>query len=585
MLAHPKIPLHPKLNRVSEAVRISLLVSSGMLAAVAQAQIPCPIYTALNVADAQVNATTCNNYSELNILSPGGVLTNQYLATLTNYPGSALTNNQQLNNYGILNNSGTTNNNSQLLNTRGALNNLSGGSFTNTDVLYSYYGHIDNGGTFINSGTINNLYSGITNRSLGSISNLSGGVINTYGLSISIEKDSTLSNYGQITHTGAIENNGIIVNQSSGVIDMDCCAMLIYGQINNYGTMNITNTTTDSISGTLNNYTGGVFNNNIGSRFFTSNNSLVNNDGVFNNYAAFGNRGTLSNISNGSLTNAAQMYNSDGGEIINDGAFEIAYNGTLYGDGTGMFHQTGGSTIVDGVLSANMTGFTGGTLLGDGEIISANPVLIDVAANVNPGRALADDPVNYIGDLSVSADFHVEGTLSIEIASPASFDLINIRGAASFGNVSNIHFSIVDSYTPQDGDTITFLNADGLTNLEDITFNMTGLPSNLTYEVYANQESDLVLRFNSTSSISDLLDDLQELVDNGTINAGKANGLSSHLYNAMRKLERENTTQSCNQLQAFITVANAMTPNSLDPVIAAELISSAESIQASLGCM
>ena len=164
---------NPRLNRVNKAIRLSLAITAGLTALNVQAQIPCPITTTLNITDTQFNAVTCNNYSALNVLSPGGHLTNQYMATLNNYSGATLTNNQQLDNFWDI-------------------NNQSGGTITNTGTLYqSVNSGIYSQGALINSGTMN-----------------SNGGIQSFGAS------STIVNHS----TGVINNAGLLSNNNDTII-------------------------------------------------------------------------------------------------------------------------------------------------------------------------------------------------------------------------------------------------------------------------------------------------------------------------------------------------------------------------------
>ena len=135
-------------SRVNEAIHLELAATASVTAFNTEAQIPCPVTTPLDIVDEQFNAVTCNNYSALSVLAPGGSLTNQYMATLNNYSGATLTNNQELNNFWHI-------------------NNRSGGTVTNTGSLYqSINSGLSNQGALINSGTVN-----------------SNGNIQSYGLS------------------------------------------------------------------------------------------------------------------------------------------------------------------------------------------------------------------------------------------------------------------------------------------------------------------------------------------------------------------------------------------------------------------
>ena len=248
-------------SRVNEAIHLALAVTASVTAFNSEAQIPCPITTTLNITDAQFNAVTCNNYSALNVLSPGGHLTNQYMATLNNYSGVTLTNNQQLDNFWDI-------------------NNQSGGTITNTGTLYqSINSGIYSQGALINSGTMNS-NGGIQSFGVSStIVNQSTGIINNAGL-LSNNNDSTFDNYGQINSTGELSNVGPLHNHSSGVINSQA-GLNNYGPINNHGILNSSVNGIVHNPGTLNNYSDGTVNN--GGYRFDNYNGTINNSGTFNN--------------------------------------------------------------------------------------------------------------------------------------------------------------------------------------------------------------------------------------------------------------------------------------------------------------
>jgi hypothetical protein len=75
--------------------------------------------------------------------------------------------------------------------------------------------------------------------------------------------------------------------------------------------------------------------------------------------------------------------------------------------------------------------------------------------------------------------------------------------------------------------------------------------------------------------IANLIDEVQELYDQGLLNRGQANALVSILESALRSLGRGNLTATVNQLKAFINDVNALlksgrlTPEQGLPLIAA----------------
>jgi hypothetical protein len=97
--------------------------------------------------------------------------------------------------------------------------------------------------------------------------------------------------------------------------------------------------------------------------------------------------------------------------------------------------------------------------------------------------------------------------------------------------------------------------------------------ASLTYTVITPQQA-----------ITNLENDIQSLVDDGTLKTGQATGLLNPLDNAIRSLDKGYTDDACNQLDDFIAKVNEKTPDPLDAATAAELIASAEAIQTAIGC-
>ena len=85
-------------------------------------------------------------------------------------------------------------------------------------------------------------------------------------------------------------------------------------------------------------------------------------------------------------------------------------------------------------------------------------------------------------------------------------------------------------------------------------------------------------------AITDVLADIQLLVDTDVLNAGQANGISRPLNNALRSLDSGHTADACNQLQDFIDEVYAKTPVPLDAPTAAALIADAQAIRTYLDC-
>lgn len=78
-----------------------------------------------------------------------------------------------------------------------------------------------------------------------------------------------------------------------------------------------------------------------------------------------------------------------------------------------------------------------------------------------------------------------------------------------------------------------------------------------------------------------LVDDVEQLLADGVLNAGQAKGLIKPLENALRSLEKDNTVDALNQLGDFVVKVGEKVPP-LSEVQASELIASAEAIRALL---
>lgn len=88
--------------------------------------------------------------------------------------------------------------------------------------------------------------------------------------------------------------------------------------------------------------------------------------------------------------------------------------------------------------------------------------------------------------------------------------------------------------------------------------------------------------------IENMIDDIEELVDDGILNNGQGNSMTQKLNNIINKLNNGQTNAACNQFDAFINQVNALTQppanKPLTPVEANALISEAQDIQDSVGC-
>jgi hypothetical protein len=340
--------------------------------------------------------------------------------TLTILVGQTLNIDNNLNNYGIIQNSGTIITNNGLFtnysggiinnNVGGVINNNLGTGFLQNDLG----GTINNNGTFFagfanNDGTINNNATGLINiqsnalTSHGIITNNTGGVIYVYsglttysgatltnhiGATINnsgtIINDSTFTNFGTITtttNTAIITNTATITNSASGVINIvssssinntgtgtitnaGTIAASTGGVITNTGTITNSNTITAN-SGTITNNSGGIINN-TNSGTITTNSSSINNiaGGTINNNAGgIININIASGISNfGTITNSVGGAITNSGTIINDSTFTnfgIITNVLVIQNSALLTNDGASATITN---AGTITNFSGGTI-------------------------------------------------------------------------------------------------------------------------------------------------------------------------------------------------------------------------------
>jgi polyhydroxyalkanoate synthesis regulator phasin len=87
------------------------------------------------------------------------------------------------------------------------------------------------------------------------------------------------------------------------------------------------------------------------------------------------------------------------------------------------------------------------------------------------------------------------------------------------------------------------------------------------------------------SLIESLLDLLDELVANGTLKAGQANGLRQPLLNAQQSFDQGQIAPACSQVQDFIDAVNQKVADGALPQADADgLIALATALQVALAC-
>jgi hypothetical protein len=395
----------------------------------------------------------------------------------------------------------------------GTLNNYGGigstalgliGTFTNSGTLYDYGGlgfstiintsdaaylnsylnfNLLGEDTITNSsGAHLNNYGKITSYLNGQISNSSGAYLNNYGTiflgdfskTLSNSAGSFLTNFGTITMMdGAINNDGTLTNVGTIAILSFYPGLYNTGTINNSGTIGnsnfLINGGTLNNSGTIDNTSSGT---GTGTAQFTNtgtinNSGTINNDGSLGNsdinYGQFGNSGTILNsgtinngnyghfFNSGTILNSGTINNSglisNGGTFVNSGAVMISNSG-LFTTSTN-YLQTGGSTIVDGTLSATggaIVDIHGGTLGGTGTI-NGNVLM---AGTMMPG----DAP----GTLTIIGNYEQTSTgIFEEQMSPYSQAFLDVSGNVVLDPGAFLDIILLNGYNPL-GQTISIMD-------------------------------------------------------------------------------------------------------------------------------
>jgi hypothetical protein len=155
-----------------------------------------------------------------------------------------------------------------------------------------------------------------------------------------------------------------------------------------------------------------------------------------------------------------------------------------------VFSQTGGKTVIDNVLVAEVD-ILGGRLGGHG--------VIDGGVTIGPGGILA--PGNSPGTLTINGNLAVSGILEIEIAglAAAEHDLLNVD-SVSFAPGSVIRFVMYGGYQPTNNAEVTFLNSATFVDLANVTYETDKVPAGFDYRVFEDENFDLHVVFSSVGS-------------------------------------------------------------------------------------
>ncbi len=369
----------------------------------------------------------------------------------------------------------------------------------------------------VNVGVLGNSATLWADTNGGTINLSGGGTINlndpnseirgNYGNENLVNKDNIIQGQGTIYALGSFNNQGIVnANVSGGTL------FIYNAPTTNSGTLvakagamlNLNNTTltnfasTGAAAGTL---SGGIYQMWSGTLSFNNQgftNDIVTNAATILMDGASGTPKLLDQNGNNALANFATnagagsftiqngvSVTSAASDFTNAGTMNIGASSTFTVGGGHDFIQSGGLTYLQAAtsdLSAHTVSINGGTLEGFGTVTGN---LVN-GGTVHPG----DGP----GILTVTENYTQtsSGTLDIQIGGPnagTGFSQLNITGTAGLGGTLDV--SLLNGFTPYNGETFTILTSGGLNGSVFSAFN--GLQEgNVTFTV-AYTPGDVVL--------------------------------------------------------------------------------------------
>ena len=306
---------------------------------------------------------------------------------------------------------------------------LAGGSYTNAAGNRMQMAKLDNrlGGLFTNDGLVDNVSASVSN---------SGSLINRAGASLtarSLVNSGNIDNAALLTvSVGGFRNAGELVNSG---------AFTVAGPSVNNGTVFNSGSVT------------------IGSDF--TNTGDITSSGSVTNGGSF--------INNGRITNW--------GSFANSGFLTIGATGRLTGSGT--YLQSGGDTVVDGLLEAlGGIDIQTGSISGTGTVVG--DVVLGIYASLLPGNSPGTLMVN--GNLALNgALYSPTPNLAIEIASKSVYDRLLVSGSATF-NEALVDLLFVNGAQLHDSDTYTWLSAGSIADT-GMRVQVTGLPTGWSSQI------------------------------------------------------------------------------------------------------
>jgi len=149
-------------------------------------------------------------------------------------------------------------------------------------------------------------------------------------------------------------------------------------------------------------------------------------------------------VNGGTVTVASGGTVTEQGLFANGGTVTIAAGGTFSTSGAD-YTQSGGTTTVDGILSAANVNLIGGLLTGSGTIQAD----VTNSATVEPGGT--------VGTLTIQGNYTqtAAGVLLIQIAGASQYGQLAVIGTATLGGTLDV--SLIDGYTPALGASFSIL--------------------------------------------------------------------------------------------------------------------------------
>ncbi len=368
----------------------------------------------------------------------------------------------------------------------GVVRTMTGGNvelqgLTNLGMLDIGSGTVFNAGIITNDGSMT-LGSGSTGRSLSLAVNATVTLDGSGSLAMSNSASNQVASGGGLattlvngaTHTirGAggigtsfvlgVVNNGLILADQATPLTVTSGSL---SSMTNNGTLRAAAGSTLTVAGTLTNFngangtlTGGTYEAAGTMRLPTAGGIIRNGaeiilDGAGSNLYT-GSSGTVLALADFAVNQATGRFELRGGrdfatagDLTNAGGVQIGVGSLMFTTNAGSYHQTGGSTVVDGVLSAG-----GGLLLDGGTLGGSGSILGNLVNNgvVAPG--------NSPGTLAITGDYTQGGTLQIEIASDAH-DQLAVSGTAILGGVLEVALLGGPTFMPSIGQVFDILSA------------------------------------------------------------------------------------------------------------------------------